>query len=118
MNLSSPEVALRTCLMSCCDLKGIEHSVEVTADSPYEAVAQGFRVFRETIGSMKSAVARGRSRWWSDSPRLSTDYAEWQINVSYLRRPGGIRARPGLTQVSKPRAVDVLAKLRHSKRRT
>jgi len=28
-------------------LNGIEHIVEVTADSLYEAVAQGLRVFRE-----------------------------------------------------------------------
>jgi predicted urease superfamily metal-dependent hydrolase len=33
--------------VSCCDLKGIEHSIEVTADSLYEAVAHGLRVFRE-----------------------------------------------------------------------
>ncbi len=35
------------CRVSCCDLRGIEHTVEVTADSLYEAVAQGLRVFRE-----------------------------------------------------------------------
>jgi hypothetical protein len=40
-------VGLRTCTVSCCDLKGIEHSIEVTADSLYEAVAHGLRVFRE-----------------------------------------------------------------------
>ena len=33
--------------MSCTDLRGCEHTVEVTADSLYEAVAQGLRVFRE-----------------------------------------------------------------------
>ena len=33
--------------MSCRDLKGIEHAIEVTADSLYEAVAQGLRAFRE-----------------------------------------------------------------------
>jgi len=33
--------------VSCCDLEGIEHSIEVTADSLCEAVAQGLRVFRE-----------------------------------------------------------------------
>ena len=33
--------------MSCCDLKGVEHTIEVTADSLYEAVAQGLRAFRE-----------------------------------------------------------------------
>jgi hypothetical protein len=40
-------VGLRTCTASCRDLKGIEHAIEVTADSLYEAVAQGLRTFRE-----------------------------------------------------------------------
>lgn len=40
-------VAVRTCRVSCRDLRGIEHTVEVTADSVYEAVAQALRVFRE-----------------------------------------------------------------------
>ena len=40
-------MSLRTCTVSCCDLKGVEHSVEVTAASLYEAVARGLRVFRE-----------------------------------------------------------------------
>ena len=40
-------MGIRTCTVSCCDLKGVEHSVEVTADSLYEAVAQGLRAFRE-----------------------------------------------------------------------
>jgi len=35
------------CTVSYCDLKGVEHVIEVTADSLYEAVAQGLRVFRE-----------------------------------------------------------------------
>jgi hypothetical protein len=33
--------------VSYCDLNGVEHTVEVTADSLYEAVAQELRVFRE-----------------------------------------------------------------------
>ena len=40
-------VGLRTCRVCCCDLKGVEHALEVTADSLYEAVAQGLRAFRE-----------------------------------------------------------------------
>ena len=40
-------MAVRTCRVSCRDLRGIEHTVEVTADSLYEAVAQALRVFRE-----------------------------------------------------------------------
>jgi hypothetical protein len=39
-------VALRTCQVSCSDLHGVEHAVEVSADTLYEAVAQGLRVFR------------------------------------------------------------------------
>ena len=40
-------MSLRSCTVSYCDLKGVEHAIEVTADSLYEAVAQGLRVFRE-----------------------------------------------------------------------
>jgi hypothetical protein len=40
-------VALRACRLTCSDLNGIEHAVEVTADSLYEAVAQGLRAFRD-----------------------------------------------------------------------
>jgi hypothetical protein len=42
-----PSVGLRACMVSCRDLKSVEHAVEVTADSLYEAVAQELRVFRE-----------------------------------------------------------------------
>jgi hypothetical protein len=41
-------MSLRTCRVSCRDLRGVEHAIEVTADSLYEAVAQGLRVFRES----------------------------------------------------------------------
>lgn len=41
------EVALRACGVSCRDLNGLEHSIEVVAESLYHAVAQGLRVFRE-----------------------------------------------------------------------
>jgi len=40
-------VGLRKCTVSCADLRGFEHTVEVTADSLYEAVAQGLRVLRD-----------------------------------------------------------------------
>jgi hypothetical protein len=41
-------MSLRTCTVSYCDLNGVlQHVIEVTADSLYEAVAQGLRVFRE-----------------------------------------------------------------------
>ena len=40
-------MTLRTCRVACCDLNGVEHTVEVTADTLYEAVAQGLRAFRD-----------------------------------------------------------------------
>jgi hypothetical protein len=40
-------VAVRTCRVSCRDSRGVEHAVEVTAESLYEAVAQALRVFRD-----------------------------------------------------------------------
>jgi hypothetical protein len=54
-------MALRTCKVTCCDLKGVEHSVEVTADSLYEAVAHGLRAFRDAdwvddIGRGQTAI--------------------------------------------------------------
>jgi hypothetical protein len=47
--------------VSCNDLRGVEHVVEVSADSVYEAVAQGLRAFRENawvdeLGSGLTAV--------------------------------------------------------------
>ena len=39
------DLGFRTCTVSCCDLKGVEHVIEVMGDSLYE-VAQGLRVFR------------------------------------------------------------------------
>jgi hypothetical protein len=40
-------VTLKTCRVSCVDLGGIEHAVEVSANSLYEAVAQALRIFRD-----------------------------------------------------------------------
>jgi hypothetical protein len=41
-------MGLRTCQVSFRDLKGIEHTVEIAADSLYEAVAQGLRAFGQS----------------------------------------------------------------------
>ena len=40
-------MAVRTCRISCRDLADVEHSIEVTASSLFEAVAQALRIFRE-----------------------------------------------------------------------
>ena len=40
-------MAVRTCKVTCRDPEGIEHAVEVSAQSVYEAVALALRVFRD-----------------------------------------------------------------------
>jgi hypothetical protein len=40
-------MAVRTCKISCRDPQGVEHTVEVSAQSVSEAVAQALRVFPE-----------------------------------------------------------------------
>jgi hypothetical protein len=40
-------MAVRTCRVTCQDAQGVERTIQVTAQSLYEAVAQALRVFRE-----------------------------------------------------------------------
>ena len=41
------DMAVRACKVTCRDPQGVEHAVEVSAQSLFEAVAQALRVFRE-----------------------------------------------------------------------
>lgn len=54
-------MALKTCRVSCVNFQGVEHAVEVSAGSLYEAVAQALRIFRdnewiEDIGAWSDAA--------------------------------------------------------------
>lgn len=40
-------MAFRTCRVTCRETQGVEHTVQVTAQNLYEAVAQALRVFRD-----------------------------------------------------------------------
>ncbi|MGO9606607.1 MAG: hypothetical protein ACLQAT_25010 [Candidatus Binataceae bacterium] len=40
-------MAVKTCRVTCSDSRGVAHTVEVTAQTLYEAVAQALRLFRE-----------------------------------------------------------------------
>jgi hypothetical protein len=51
-------VALKTCQVSCRDLTGVEHSIEVSVGGAYEAVAQALKIFRDKIGSKISGAVR------------------------------------------------------------
>jgi len=88
------DVALKTCRDSCVDLGGIEHTVEVTAGSLYEAVAQALRIFRdndwiESIGRGQTAIlvkmkhpetehmvrVQDFERWLQTAPRSPAEMA-------------------------------------------
>ena len=51
-------MTLHTCLVSVVDLEGIEHSVNVTAETVYEAVALGLVALRqdEWVGEIGSGL--------------------------------------------------------------
>src|ERR1700739_4456180 len=57
--LREQRVGLRKCRVSYCDPNGVENTVEVTATSPYDAVAQGLRVFRDN--DWINEVSRGQT---------------------------------------------------------
>jgi len=40
-------VGIKSCRVICTDANGVDHSVEVTAGTLYEAVAQALRLFRD-----------------------------------------------------------------------
>jgi hypothetical protein len=40
-------MAVRTCMVTYADAGGLEHAVQVSAQTLYEAVAQALRIFRE-----------------------------------------------------------------------
>jgi hypothetical protein len=61
-------MSLRTRRVKCCDSRGVEHTIEVTAQTLYEAVAQALRVFRENV--------------WSEDPRRGP----WRV-VMHVRQP-------------------------------
>jgi hypothetical protein len=68
--------------ITCRDAQAIEHAVEVTAQSVYEAVAQALRVFREhewcedLQGSAASVVVRIRQPEVEHRVRIR-DFESW-----------------------------------------
>jgi hypothetical protein len=106
--VSSLAVSLRTCTVSCCDLKGVEHAIEVTADSLYEAVAQGLRAFRENdwvedIGRGQTTITvvvrqpavehkvrvREFEQWLESQGRTPAEMSLKHRLRELVRRPGG-----------------------------
>ncbi len=68
---------VRTCRVSCRDAQGVEHTVQVTAQSLYEAVAQALRVFREDV--------------WSEDPNRGAASVVVTINQPQVEHRGRIK---------------------------
>jgi hypothetical protein len=85
-------MSLRTCTVSYCDLKGVEHAIEVTADSLYEAVAQGLRVFRENDWIDEVGHGQTTISVVVNSPRFSTKFA-FRTSNGGSNRKGGLPPR-------------------------
>ena len=74
-------MGLRKCRVSYYDPNGVEHTVEVTADSLYEAVAQGLRVFRHN--DWIKEVRRGRT---AISVAVTYPEVQHKVNVQDFER--------------------------------
>src|SRR5215831_15365939 len=80
-------MALRSCKVTWLDAEGIEHTVQVTAQTLYEAVAQALRVFREhdwcdrdLRGSAASVVVKIAQPEIEHRVRIR-DFASWLESV-------------------------------------
>jgi hypothetical protein len=101
----APLVALKTCSVSCNDLQDVLHTVEVTAETLYDAVAKALLVFRQNdwvadIGTgmtpvtvvvkeptvMHQVLMRDFERWLKRNGRSTAETA----NRSALRKQLGV----------------------------
>ncbi len=74
-------VGLRTCKVSCSDANGVEHSVEVTARSLFEAVGRELQVFRdhdwiESVPGNRSVTITVKNPEVEHTVRLA-DFERW-----------------------------------------
>jgi hypothetical protein len=75
------DVTLKTCCVSCVDLRGAEHAVEVSANSLYEAVALALRIFRDN--EWIEVIGRGQT---PISVKVKHPEAEHMIRVQDFER--------------------------------
>jgi hypothetical protein len=78
-------VALRSCKVTCLDIEGIERTVQVTAESLYEAVARGLVALRYpawAVGGRDRPWPGPASRSWVKQPEVEhtvrmRDFEAW-----------------------------------------
>jgi hypothetical protein len=78
----SDRVALRSCKVACCDLSGIDHTVEVTAESLYEAVALALSILRQDDWVDGIGAGLTEFRVWASQPAVEhrvrmKDFQRW-----------------------------------------
>ena len=74
-------MALKTCRVSCVDLHGVEHAVEVSAGRLYDAVAQALKIFRDN--EWVEGVGRGQT---PISVKVRQPEAEHTVRVQDFER--------------------------------
>ena len=81
-------MALRTCKVSVADLEGVEHTVEVTADTLFEAIAAALAALREDdwVGQIGNGLT-------TVSVTVEQPAVQHQVRVkdflAWLKRKGG-----------------------------
>lgn len=103
-------MGLRTCIVCYCDLKGVEHAVEVTADSLYGAVAQGLRVFRESdwideVGRGQTTISVVVREPEVQHKVRVQDFERWL--ESQGRTPAEGVSKPGYERASKRNCISI-----------
>jgi hypothetical protein len=98
-------VALKTCKVSCFDLRGVEHTIEVSAGSVYEAVAQALRIFRDN--EWVEDIGRGQTPIFV---KVKSPEIEHTVRVQDFER--WLEASPGspAEMILKNRLRELLAK--------
>jgi hypothetical protein len=93
-------VALRTCMVSVSDLDGIEHTVEVTAATLYEAVAAALAAFREDewVGQIGNGLTTVNV---SVQQPVVEHHVRVQDFLAWLRKKGGSPAEVALDKLTK-----------------
>jgi hypothetical protein len=91
-------MAVRACRVTCRDAQGVEHTVQVTAQSLFEAVAQALRVFR--------------GHDWTDEP--NSDSASVVVTIKPVEVEHRVRIRDfQIWLESAPRSPAEMALKRH-----
>jgi hypothetical protein len=88
-------MTLRTCTVSCEDSDGHEHSLEVTAETLYEAVAQALAAFKSN--AWVGQIGRGHTI----TVRVQQQAVERRVRASWILRSGSALTANHLQSVRK-----------------